>query len=429
MRFDAATLRFGTRRVLVTHPNDQQYGHLGLEIGMSLAHARRQGADVYFIRPSNRLGSGLFELESPEVRVLRPTPVVGELLRACLSGRKLLNRIDGWREALWEQIETHFVREVNRYVEDTAMPAEVRQGLRGVRGRLRTSLEEGARERGRPPLYFERRRLRERVEVRLQPAAHEEAAALAAAHGITPEARLVCIHARERGYKRGRELQDTKPHDGRDDGARNARIESYLTAVDELVARGYTVIRLGDPSMTALQHPGVIDLATSPARTNLLEVYCLLRSDFLVAGESGLAGVTYVTNTPFLLVNATEPIAAYPIRAPGLFLPKTVHDRRDGRRLTNYDLLTVDYHRQFRDTRRFQYVDNSPEEIREATREMLEWLGGGWNETSGQRRYHDAIVEAADQLRRRGSLYIRKWGLHDGFLGDGRIARVAVEAH
>lgn len=427
MRFDSATLRFGTRRVVVTHPNDQQYGHLGLEIGMSLAHARRQGAAVCFIRPSNRLGSGLFELESPDVRVLRPTAVVRELFRACLSGRKMLDRIDGWREAIWEQVETHFVREVNRYVEDPAMPSEVRHGLRGVRGRLRASLEEVTRARGLPPLYFERRRLRERVEVRLHSEAHDRAGALARAHGIPDDAPLVCIHARERGYKQGREVQDTK-QDGRDDGARNARIESYLAAVDELVERGYTVVRLGDPSMTPLQHPGVVDLATSTARTNLLEVHCLLRSDLLIAGESGLAGVTYVTNTPFLLVNATEPIAAYPIRAPGLFLPKTVVDKRDGRHLTSYDLLSVDYHRQFRDTRRFLYIDNSPDEIRDATHEMLDWLSGTWTESPAQRRYHDAIVAAADQLRRRGSLYVRKWGLHEGFLGDGRIARVAVAA-
>ena len=178
--------------------------------------------------------------------------------------------------------------------------------------------------------------------------------------------------------------------------------------------------------MTPVTHPGVVDLATSPMRTNLLEIYCMLRSSLLIAGESGLAGITYVTNTPFLLVNATEPIAAYPIRAPGLFMPKTVLDKRDGRRLTSLELLGLDYHRQFRDMRRYEYVDNSPHEVREATREMLEWVRGHWSESPGQRSYHEAIMSAAQQLRRR-STYVRKWGLHEGFLGDGRIARIALE--
>jgi putative glycosyltransferase (TIGR04372 family) len=424
VNFTSATVRLGARRVLVAHPNERQYGHLGLEMVMSLAHARKEGADVYFVRPSTPLGNGLFELESPEVRVLRPTPVVRELLRTCISWRKLLDRVDGWRNEVREQLELAFVREVASYVADPGMPEEVRQGLRGARRRLRASLEQAARDRRQRPPYYRRRLLRDPVPVQLHRAASEEAARQARAHGIAPDARLVCIHAREAGYKFGGEIHDIKPN-SRDDRTRNARIESYLDAADYLIGRGYAVIRLGDPSMTPVHHPGVVDLATSPTRTNLLEVYCLLRSDFIICGESAFVNVIYLTNTPMLLVNATEPISAYPIRAPGLFLPKTVVDKRDGRRLTTVDLLTLEYQRQFRDTRRYQYVDNSPEQIREATQEMLEWIDGRWAESQVQHSYHEAIVSAAAQLRRR-STYVRKWGLHDGFLGDGRIARVAL---
>ena len=260
--------------------------------------------------------------------------------------------------------------------------------------------------------------------VRLRPAASEEAARQAHAHGIAPDARLVCIHAREPGYKRGVELHDVKP-DSRDDRTRNARIESYLRAVDDLVGRGYQVVRLGDPSMTPLVHPGVVDLAISPGRTNLLEVYCLLRSAFIICGESAFGSVIYLTNTPILLVNATEPIAAYPVRAPGLFLPKTAVDKRDGRPLTTVELLGLDCHRQFRDTRRFLYVDNSPEQVRAAAQEMLDWVQGRWTESDAQRQYHETIVATTAQLWRR-SQYVRKWGLHEGFLGDGRIARIAL---
>ena len=426
MSFKTTTMRFGRRRVLVAKPNERQYGHLGLEFGMSLARARKADAAVYFVRPSTPIGGGLFELESPEVRVLRPTPVVRQLLRTCSSWQQIVDGVDDWSGELREHIEQELVREMTRYVADSEMPQEVREGLRTVRGRIRASLEQLARDRRRRPTYFERRLLRDPVRVRLQSAAADQAAAQARAHGIPEDAPLVCIHAREAGYKFGNEIQDIKPHDGRDDRARNARIESYFAAVDFLVERGFTVIRLGDPSMTPVNHPGVVDLATSPMRTNLLEIYCMLRSSLLIAGESGLAGITYVTNTPFLLVNATEPIAAYPIRAPGLFLSKTVVDKREGRRLASLDLLGLDYHRQFRDMRRYEYVDNSPEDIREATREMLEWVKGNWTESPGQRSYHEAIMSAAAQLWRR-STYVRKWGLHEGFLGDGRIARVGLE--
>ncbi len=425
MSVTSTTVRLGAKRVLVARPNPKQYGHLGLDIAMSLARARENGADVYFVPPPSPLGGGLFELESPEVRVLRPTPAIRELFRTCLSWRIFRDRVDGWREDFREQVEREFMREASRYVADPGTPQEIRQTLRGTRGRLRASLDQAERHRRQVPPYYERRLLRNPVPVRLRSAANEEAASQARAHGIAPDARLVCIHAREAGYKRGSEIHDTKPDTGRDDRVRNAQIESYLEAVDYLVQRGYTVIRLGDPSMTPLRHPGVVDLATSPARTNLLEVYCLLRSDLIIAGESAYVNVICLTNTPILLVNATEPISAYSVRAPGLFLPKTVVDKNTGTRLTNSDLLSRDYHRWFRDIKKYLYVDNSPEDILDATREMLDWINGEWTESPAQRSYHEAIVSAAAQLRSH-SLYVQKWGLHDGFLGDGRIARVAL---
>jgi putative glycosyltransferase (TIGR04372 family) len=425
VRLDATTVRLGPRRLVVARPNEHQYGHLGLEIVMSLARAREQGADVYLLRPTNALGVGLFELESPEVRVLRPKPLVTRLLQTCVSWQRVQDRIGLWRHDIQERVEREFVREVDGYIADEGLPPPIRKRLRGTRRRLRTSLQQITHKRQFGPPYYERRLLRDPVTVRLRPTASDEAARQARAHGIETDARLVCVHAREAGYKRGQELHDTKPLSSRDDQVRNAHIESYFEAIDYLVQCGYTVVRLGDPSMAPVRRPGVIDLATSPARTNLLEIYCMLHSAFVLAGESAYVGIACVTNTPLVLVNVTEPISGYPIRAPGLFLPKGVVDRRDNRRLTSTDLLTLEYQRQVRDTRRYEYLSNTPEEILEVTREMVDWVEGRWAESPAQRRYHEAIMTAAAQLRRH-SAYVRKWGLHRGFLGDGRIARVAA---
>jgi putative glycosyltransferase (TIGR04372 family) len=324
-----------------------------------------------------------------------------------------------------ERVEREFVREVNAYIADAGLPPPIRQRLRGTRRRLKTSLQQISHKRQFGPPYYERRLLREPVPVRLRPAAGEEAQRQARAHGIPPDARIVCVHAREAGYKRGQELHETKPLSSRDDQVRNALIESYFDAIDDLVGRGYLVVRLGDPSMTPVTRAGVIDLATSPERTNLLEIHCMLRSAFVLAGESAYVGIACVTNTPLVLVNVTEPISGYPIRAPGLFLPKGVVDRRDNRRLTSADLLTLEYQRQVRDVRRYEYLSNTPDEILDITREMVEWVEGRWVESPAQRRYHEAIMAAALDLQRH-SAFVRKWGLHRGFLGDGRIARVAA---
>ena len=62
MAFATTTVRLGAKRIRVTLPNERQYGHLGLDMVMSLARARQEGADAYFVRPSTSLGTGLFEL-------------------------------------------------------------------------------------------------------------------------------------------------------------------------------------------------------------------------------------------------------------------------------------------------------------------------------------------------------------------------------
>jgi putative glycosyltransferase (TIGR04372 family) len=426
MALTTTMVSLGGARVLVSTPNVRQYGHLGLEILMSLASARNAGASVYFVRPPVVAGESLFELESPEVRVLRPSRLTSAVLHLRVAARGARARWGKWWDALNEAWHHELSVEFTTHIANRSLPEPIRDRIREARRQLRVSSDEILRVRAERPSYFQRALLRPRIPVHLRAEAEAGAAREAVAHGIDPQARLVCIHARESGYKLGKEMQDAKPHAGRDDRVRNARIETYLHACDYLIGLGYTVVRLGDPSMTPLQHPGVVDLATSPARTNRLEVHCLLRSDLIIANESGLAGVGYLTNTPMLLVNVTEPIAAYPIRAPGLFLTKGVVERRTGRRLTNLELLTDEYQSHFRDSRRYLYVDNDPEEITAAVVEMLDYAAGTWTESAGQRAYHTAIIDAISKLQKLN--HVRKWGLDGEFLGDGRIAKVAVEA-
>jgi putative glycosyltransferase (TIGR04372 family) len=412
-------------RVLVAKPNVRQYGHLGLEILMALADARRLGADVLFVHPAEVAGGGLFELESSEVRIRRFPRSIVAAAEAPLRLRDWQDRMTVFCRELAVRFRAELARECAEYGRDRTLPKEVRHGLGVYEHRVSARVEQLRSAIGPERYYFRRRLLRKRVETHLRPEAEKTARAAARAHGIAADARIVCIHARESGYKQGREMQDSKPETGRDDGARNARIESYFAACDYLVGMGYTVVRLGDPSMTPVSRAGIVDLATAPARTNLLEIFLLLRAHFIIAGESGLLGVSYVTNTPLLTVNATEPISAYPIRADGLFMTKKVIDRQTGRRLSQEDLLTEAYQRTLRSTRRYVYVDNTPDEIRAGVREMLGWIDRR-DESPGQRAYHAHIVAAAAALQSRVS-YIRKWGLDGGFLGDGRIANVALE--
>lgn len=73
----------------------------------------------------------------------------------------------------------------------------------------------------------------------------------------------------------------------RDDSLRNSRIEDYRPAVALLRDKGFCVVRLGVPTMAPLDWPGVVDLTTLAGSDAALQVYCLMRSRFLLAGSPG----------------------------------------------------------------------------------------------------------------------------------------------
>ena len=58
--------------------------------------------------------------------------------------------------------------------------------------------------------------------------------------------------------------------------------------------------------MTPVQQPGVVDLATSPWRSEWLEVWCVQRSDFLVGCDSGPSWLAFLLDVPILTVNAVH---------------------------------------------------------------------------------------------------------------------------
>ena len=263
--------------------------------------------------------------------------------------------------------------------------------------------------------------------------------------GIQPATKMVTVHARESGFHQGEEIQDAsvillegrkfgrRKFDNRTDIVRNARIDSYSQAIDYLVKEGYAVVRLGDPLMEPYHRAGLFDLATSPIRTPALELYCLLQSEFVLCGESGPYSVSYLTNTPSVLVNATDPISGYPVRKDRLYILKRVHDRSTGQPLRLNDMLTHRYLSKMRQMILFQYVDNTSDEILEVVREMVSGLRDGWVATSKQRAYREQATAAAIEFNKRerdgGIAYVRKWGEDRGFLGSGYIGANWAERH
>ena len=220
--------------------------------------------------------------------------------------------------------------------------------------------------------------------------------------GVPQDAWFVAIHAREGGYSPGDET--THAH-------RNADIASYGLAIQEIRARGGWVVRMGDPSMTPME--GVVDYALSPLKADWMDLWLCAHSRFLLGTSSGLIMLAAIFQRPCALVNMAPHGSAYGVRPGDISIVKGAV-RADGTVMPLAQVFDSGLSRQ-----RYAYVfeergvrlqNNSAEEVRDLTVEMLDRLEGRFETTPEdddlQRRFralltpHDYAFGAAARLGR-----------------------------
>jgi putative glycosyltransferase (TIGR04372 family) len=190
-------------------------------------------------------------------------------------------------------------------------------------------------------------------------------------------------------------------------------------AIRALVADGYAVVRIGDPGAGPMRQSGLVDLTTPTTRVLRPELVLVL-ARFAILGSLGLQQLAYLTNTPSLTIDAADPFTLYPIRSNGLLLLATAVDLGSGRELPVDEWLTEAY---FRNRRNYGYRGVAAEELLDAIQEMQEGVARGWSDTEAQRRFRIRVVEAGRALAP-VTAAVAEWGPDDGFIGDGRLARV-----
>jgi hypothetical protein len=84
--------------------------------------------------------------------------------------------------------------------------------------------------------------------------------------------------------------------------------------------------------------------------------------------------------------------------------------------------LTLDYANHARNTQRFEYIENNPEDVLAAIRDMIEIVNHGVKpETPEQRAFRLRVISFCTRARAENST-VRKHGAHHGFIGRGRIS-------
>lgn len=145
------------------------------------------------------------------------------------------------------------------------------------------------------------------------------------AAGLDPADRIVTLHCREGGFR----------VDAQQD-LRNVDVAGYGPALRRLVARGYRVIRLGDPSMRPLPDiPGVLDYARSPLKSEALDILLPGVAQFHIGSSSGLSKVPLLYGTPCLFLN-WYPCDLLPWGRRNWTVLKPLTRLADARRLTDW---------------------------------------------------------------------------------------------
>lgn len=185
--------------------------------------------------------------------------------------------------------------------------------------------------------------------------------------GVPQDAWFVCVHVREPGF--------WGKWDRFHPSIRNARIDDYQMAIDQIVARGGWVIRMGDRSMAPLSaREGVVDYAHSPHKSERMDVFLCGAARLFVGVNSGISLLPPTFGVPCLLTNFVPISIPFPYGRDRM-LPKLFRSNRDGRLVTFAQMFecrvaNAQFARHVPDW--MTPVDNDPADIAEAVNEMLD---------------------------------------------------------
>ena len=223
--------------------------------------------------------------------------------------------------------------------------------------------------------------------------------------GLHPGDWFVCFHNREMGYS---------PKDDDMHAYRNARPLDQVPAMQEVVRRGGWVFRMGDPTMSPLPPmERVIDYAFSSERCPRLDVLLCAAARCVVGCSSGLSIVSTAFGVPVLTVNQA-PMAIQALTSRDIGMPKLYYSETE-KRVLRFDEVFASPSSNFRASHLFaqnglRLLDNSPEEILEATVELLDELSG--------------VAQASEEDLRRQRAFAALF--QPGHFGYGSAARTSA---
>ncbi|NDA00039.1 MAG: TIGR04372 family glycosyltransferase, partial [Betaproteobacteria bacterium] len=158
---------------------------------------------------------------------------------------------------------------------------------------------------------------------------------------------------------------------------RDADIQTYKLAIEEIRRRGGWIIRLGNSQMTRLSMDHVIDLPYTIYNSDWFNVFVFAEGKFLVGTGSGPLAVPHCFGKGLAISN-WGPLRETACTSDDILLPKHYYLRSENRMLTPEERFSERFgYLESRSALRnlgIEVLDNSPEELRELVIEMFNKL-------------------------------------------------------
>ena len=189
--------------------------------------------------------------------------------------------------------------------------------------------------------------------------------------GVPEDALIALLHVRDKGYA------SFMTHHF----YRCADIKNYHLAIDALIERGYWVFRIGDKTSPPLEHPHqrAVDIPHLPGHGNWMDVFMCGRCTFGIVQLSGPEVIVRGFKKPMLLANVVPDLARDPFPRE-LWLMKRFKSAETGEDMSYEEylekgapLLTMSDQYE---KAGIEVIENTPEELRDATLDMLRCLDG-----------------------------------------------------
>ncbi len=185
------------------------------------------------------------------------------------------------------------------------------------------------------------------------------------ANGIKKFDKIITIHNRDSSYNNEKFESD-----------RNCKIEDFYSTINYLRDIGFEVIRLGKYTNQSIKLDGVFDYANSKVRCDILDFYLCSITKLHIGCSSGLSAVPKIYKKNIVWTNVTFNEGPDNFDENFIYIPKIVLDkssRKDILFKTNNELGFF-----LNNTMKFDYIDNSDDEILELVKEKLLKINGMW---------------------------------------------------